>query len=143
QARRKKLQDERRAARLAAERARRLAEGVEEARQALEEQWAREAGRMAERERQEAAEARRRQQQREPQALLQAAHALQSDDVPAPENRPMLQADDAYLTDEELLERARKNLQEWQRLDRIVNNDRSITASTTQPLRSVDQAHNT
>src|SRR5690625_1071452 len=142
QARWKKLQDDRRAARLAAERARRLAEEVEEARQALEEQWEREAERMAELERQQAAEARRRQQQRETQALLQAAHELQSDDVPAPENRPMLQADDEYLTDEELLERAGKNLPEWQRLDRIVNKARSIEAQTPPPLRSEEEEEN-
>lgn len=135
-ARWKKLQDDRRAARLAEERARRLAEEVEEARQALEEQWEREAERMAELEYQQAAEARRRQQQRETQALLRAAHELQSDDVPAPENRPMLQADDEYLSDDELFERARKNLPEWQRLDRIVNKARSIEAQTPPPPRS-------
>src|SRR5699024_3418993 len=73
------------------------------------------------------------------QALLQAAHELQSDDVPAPENRPMLQADDEYLTDEELLERARKNLPEWQRLYRIVNKARSIEAQTPPPLRSEEE----
>lgn len=136
QARWKKLQDDRRAARLEEERARRLAEEVEEARQALEEQWEREAERMAVLERQQAAEARRRQQQRETRALLRAAHELESDDVPAPENRPMLQADDEYLSDDELVERARKNLPEWQRLDRIVNKARSIEAQTPPPTPS-------
>src|SRR5699024_11805685 len=107
-----------------------------EAGQRLREQRQREAEAVAELERQPAAEARRRQQQRATQALPQAAHELQSDDVPAPETRPMLQADDEYLTDEELLERARKNLPEWQRLDRIVNKARSIEAQTPSPLRS-------
>src|SRR5699024_7002619 len=115
---------------------------VEEARQALEEQWEREAERMAERAGPQAAEARRRQQQRETQALLQAAHELQSDDVPAPGNRPMLQADDEYLTDAQLLERARESLPESQRLDHIVKKARSIEAHTPPPLRSEEEEEN-
>lgn len=136
QARWQKLQDDRRQARLAQEHSKQLAADVEEARQALEEQWERESERMAQLERQQAAEARRRQQERETQALLAAAHELESDDVPAPQNRPMLQGDDEYLSDDELLVRARKNLPEWQRLDRIVNKARSIEAQTPPPAQA-------
>lgn len=136
QARWQKMQDDRRAARLAQERSKQLAAEVEAARQALEEQWERESERMAEFERQQAIEARRRQQERETQALLRAARELASDDVPAPENRPMLQASDEYLSDDELFQRARQNLPEWQRLDRIVNKARSIEAQTPPPPQS-------
>lgn len=128
-----KIQDERRAAREAEERARQLAYEVEEAKRALESQWEREAEKMAELERQQAAAARRRQQERETQALLQAAREVESDDVPAPENRPMLQKEGEYLRDEELLELARIKLPEWQRLERIVNKARSIEAQTPPP----------
>src|SRR5690625_7392675 len=88
---------------------------------------------MAELERQQAAAARRRQQERETQALLQAAREVESDDVPAPENRPMLQKEGEYLRDEELLELARIKLPEWQRLERIVNKARYIAAQTPPP----------
>lgn len=141
QARWKKMQDDRREARLAHQRAQQLAAEVEEARAALEEQWERESERMAELEREQAIEARRRQQDRETSALLRAARELESDDVPAPENRPMLQQHDEYLSDAELFERARKNLPEWQRLDRIVNKARSIEAQTPRrQLSETDQA---
>lgn len=133
QARWQKLQDDRRAARLAEEHSKQLAADVEEARQALAEQWERDSERMEELERQHAAEAHRRQQERETQALLRAARELASDDVPPPQNRPMLQADDEYLSDDDLFERARANLPEWQRLDRIVNKARSIEAQTPRP----------
>lgn len=133
QARWQKLQDDRRAARLAEEHAKQLAVEVEEARLALEEQWERESERMAELERQHAIDARRRQQQRETEALLRAARELESDDVPAPQNRPMLQQDDEYLSDDELFERARQNLPEWQRLNRIVYKARSIESQTPAP----------
>ncbi|WP_343956573.1 hypothetical protein [Yaniella flava] len=133
QARWQKLQDDRRAARLAEARAQQLAAEVEEARQALEEQWERESERMAELEYEQALEARRRQQERETQALLRAARRLESDDIPRPDNRPMLQQPDEYLSDEELFERAQQNLPEWQRLDRIVNKARSIEAETPSP----------
>lgn len=136
QAQWQKLQDERRAAREAEERARQLELEVEEAKRALESQWEREAERMAELERQQAAEARRRQQERETEALLKAAREVESDDVPAPENRPMLQREDEYLSDEELLELARIKLPEWQRLERIVNKARSIEAQTPPPERN-------
>src|SRR5690625_219457 len=128
-----KIQDERRAAREAEERARQLAYEVEEAKRALESQWEREAEKMAELERQQAAEARRRQQERETEALLQAAREVESDDVPAPENRPMMQREGEYLSDEELLELARIKLPEWQRLERIVNKARSIEEQTPPP----------
>ncbi|MDN6534716.1 MAG: hypothetical protein L0K63_10690 [Yaniella sp.] len=133
QARWKKLQDDRRAVRLAEERSKQLAAEVEEARLALEEQWERESERMAELERQHAIDARRRQQERETEALLRAARELESDDVPAPQNRPMLQQDDEYLSDDELFERARQNLPEWQRLNRIVYKARSIESQTPAP----------
>ena len=133
QARWQKIQDERQAAREAEERARRLAYEVEEAKRALESQWEREAEKMAELERQQAAEARRRQQERETEALLQAAREVESDDVPAPENRPMMQREGEYLSDEELLELARIKLPEWQRLERIVNKARSIEEQTPPP----------
>ena len=124
------LQDERRAALEAEERSRQLAFEVEEAKRALESQWEREAEKMAELERQQAAEARRRQQERETEALLQAAREVESDDVPAPENRPMMQREGEYLSDEELLELARVKLPEWQRLERLVNKARFIEAQT-------------
>lgn len=136
QARWQKLQDDRRAARLAEQHSKQLAADVEAARQALEEQRERESERMAEFERQQAIEARRRQQERETQALLRAARELASDDVPAPENRPMLQSDDEYLSDEDLFERARQNLPEWQRLNRLVNKARSIEAQTPPPAQA-------
>ena len=132
-ARWQKLQDERREAREAEERARQLALEVEEAKRALESQWERETEKMAELERQQAAEARRRQQERETEALLQAAREVESDDVPAPENRPMLQREGEYLSDEELLELARVKLPEWQRLERLVNKARFIEAQTPPP----------
>lgn len=133
QARWQKLQDDRRAARLAEEHSKQLAAEVEEARLALEEQWERESERMAQLERQHAIEARRRQQERETEALLRAARELESDDVPAPQNRPMLQHNDEYLSDDELYERARENLPEWQRLNRIVYKARSIESQTPAP----------
>ncbi|NLZ98284.1 MAG: hypothetical protein GX920_05635, partial [Micrococcus sp.] len=123
----------RRAVRLAEERSKQLAAEVEEARLALEEQWERESERMAELERQYAIDARRRQQERETEALLRTARELESDDVPAPQNRPMLQQDDEYLSDDELFERARQNLPEWQRLNRIVYKARSIESQTPAP----------
>lgn len=133
QARWQKLQDDRRAARLAEERSKHLAAEVEEARLALEEQRERESERMAELERQHAIDARHRQQERETEALLRAARELESDDVPAPQNRPMLQQDNEYLSDDELFERARQNLPEWQRLNRIVYKARSIESQTPAP----------
>lgn len=129
-ARWQKLQDERRAAREKEERVRQLALEIEEAKRALESHWEREAEKMAELERQQAAEARRRQQERETEALLQAAREVESDDVPAPENRPMMQRDGEYLSDEELLALARVKLPEWQRLERLVNKARFIEAQT-------------
>lgn len=128
-----KLQDERREAREAEERARQLVLEVEEAKRALESQWEREAEKMAEFERQQAVEARRRQQERESEALLKAAREVESDDVPAPENRPMIQKEGEYLSDDELLELARIKLPEWQRLERLVNKARSIEAQTPPP----------
>src|SRR5699024_548129 len=120
QARWEKLQDDRRKAREEQERLQQLALEIQEAKEALEDQREREAERMARLEREQAALARRRQQERETEALLKAARELESDDIPAPENRPMLQREDEYLSDEELLERARQNLPEWQRLERLV-----------------------
>src|SRR5699024_7047358 len=55
------------------------------------------------------------------------------DDIPAPENRPMLQGDDEYLSDAELLERARQNLPEWQRIERLVTKARAIEAQAPPP----------
>lgn len=128
-----KLQDDRRAAREAEEQARLLVLEVQEAKEALESRWERDAQEMARLEREEAAEARRQQQARETIALLQAARELESDDIPAPENRPMLQREGQYLSDEELFLAARENLPEWQRLERIVNKARSIEAQTPPP----------
>lgn len=133
QARWQKLQDDRQAARDAEERSRALVLEVEEAKQALEAQWEREAEELVDLERQLQVEARLRQQERETEALLKAAREVQSDDVPAPENRPMLQQEGEYLSDEELVELARKNLPEWQRLDRIVNKARAIEVQTPPP----------
>lgn len=133
QARWQKIQDERQAARDAEERARNLAYEVEEAKRALESQWEREAEKMAAFEREQAAEARRRQQERETEALLQAAREVESDDVPAVENRPMMQREGEYLSDAELLALARVKLPEWQRLERIVNKARSIEEQTPPP----------
>lgn len=133
QARWQKLQDDRRKAREAEERTRQLVEEVYEAKQALETQREREAERMAQLEREYAAQARLRQQERETEALLKAARELESDDIPAPENRPMLQREGEYLSDEELLELARQNLPEWQRLERLVSKARAIEAQTPPP----------
>ncbi len=136
QARWQKLQDDRQRAREEQERLRQLELDVQQAKEALEIQRVREAERMAQLEREQAALARRRQQERETEALLKAAHELESDDIPAPENRPMLQREGEYLRDEELLERARQNLPEWQRLERLVMKARAIEAQT--PTRSPD-----
>lgn len=133
QARWEKLQDDRRKAREEQERLQQLALDIQEAKEALETQRERESERMARLEREQAALARRRQQERETEALLKAARELESDDIPAPENRPMLQRDDEYLSDEELLERARQNLPEWQRLERLVTKARAIEAQTPPP----------
>lgn len=133
QARWEKLQDDRRKAREEQERLQQLALEIQEAKEALEDQREREAERMARLEREQAALARRRQQERETEALLKAARELESDDIPAPENRPMLQREDEYLSDEELLERARQNLPEWQRLERLVTKARAIEAQTPPP----------
>ena len=133
QARWEKLQDDRRKAREEEARLQQLALDIQEAKEALETQREREAERMAQLEREQAALARRRQQERETEALLKAARELESDDIPAPENRPMLQREGEYLSDEELLERARENLPEWQRLERIVTKARAIEAQTPSP----------
>ncbi|GAA4113485.1 hypothetical protein [Enteractinococcus coprophilus] len=130
QARWEKLQDDRRKAREEEARLQQLALDIQEAKEALETQREREAARMARLEREQAALARRRQQERETEALLTAARELESDDIPAVENRPMLQREGEYLSDEELLQRARQNLPEWQRLERIVTKARAIEAQT-------------
>ena len=130
QARWEKLQDDRRKAREEEARLQQLALDIQEAKEALETQREREAERMARLEREQAALARRRQQERETEALLKAARELESDDIPAPENRPMLQREGEYLSEEELLQRARQNLPEWQRLERIVTKARAIEAQT-------------
>lgn len=133
QARWQKLQDERRAAREEQERLQQLALEIQEAKEALASQREREAERMAQLEREQAAFARRRQQERETEALLKAARELESDDIPAPENRPMLQREGEYLSDDELLELARQNLPEWLRLERLVTKARAIEAQTPPP----------
>lgn len=133
QARWQKIQDDRQAARDEAARVEQLIVDVQQAQEALASQREREAERMAALEREQAEIARRHQQERETQALLQAAREFESDDIPAPENRPMLQAEGEYLSDDELLDLARQNLPEWQRLDRIVNKARAIEAQTPPP----------
>src|SRR5699024_5813440 len=104
-----------------------------EARLALEEQWERESQRMVELERHHAVDARRREQQRDTEALPPAARELPSDAAPAPQSRPMSLQDEEYLSDDELFERARQNLPEWQRLNRIVYKARSIESQTPAP----------
>lgn len=128
-ARKARAEEQRQAELKKAEERAQLEAEVNELREILAEQEEQRQQLAAERRRAEQRELIEIQQERETKALIVAARELDGTDyVPPASHRPMIQNLDEYLSDEQLVDRARALLPEWRRRDRIVEKAQAIEA---------------